>query len=196
MTRKIGLLGGTFDPPHAGHLALAWAAYTQLGLDEVRWLPVGQPTHKAMGIRSAHHRAVMTALTIADYPHFILDRTDLNRPSPHYTSTLLPILHETDPTARRWLLMGADSLRDWHQWHHPEQILRYCRLAVLPRPHATIAWELLAPFPQLLSAIDWLIHPQIDLSSTQLRDQLATGKTAPLDLHVQRYIKTHHLYEN
>lgn len=169
--RRIGLLGGTFDPPHLGHRLLAQAAYDQLALDAVHWLPVGAPAHKQRADLSAvEHRIAMTARAIAGAPHFVLDLTDAQRPGPHRTVTLLPLIRAAHPDAALWFLIGADSLRDFASWVEPERILTLCRLAVLPRPGAEPDWAALtARFPTLPERIDWLQGVGLSVSSTQLR---------------------------
>lgn len=105
---RIGLLGGTFDPPHWGHLWLAESARVQLGLDRVLFLPAGEPVHKlGKVITAVSHRLQMISLAIQDNPNFVLDTTDSTRPAPHTTVTLLPLLQEKYPDAAFWLLIGG-----------------------------------------------------------------------------------------
>jgi nicotinate-nucleotide adenylyltransferase len=174
---RIGLLGGTFDPPHIGHLWLAEAARQTLNLDKVLFLPAGQPPHKSNDpVTAVHHRQTMTRLAIEDNEHFSLDMTDAERPSPHYTSTLLPLLQQAHPIAELFLLIGSDSLRDLPFWHKPIQVISQCRLAVLPRPGITVDWVMLSLYvPGVDQVVDMLNGPTIDLSSTMLRDWLAGG---------------------
>ncbi|MCB8917915.1 MAG: nicotinate (nicotinamide) nucleotide adenylyltransferase [Ardenticatenaceae bacterium] len=176
---RLGLLGGTFDPPHVGHLMLAELAREQLQLDKVLFLPAGQPPHKLhQPVSLPHHRLAMTRLAIAGNPGFALDTTDLDRPPPHYTMTLLPLLRQAYAPCRLWLLLGGDSLRDLPTWHDPGRILRCCRLGVLPRPGAQIQWErLLETLPQLADNVDWLEGPSIALSGTQIRQWAAAGRS-------------------
>lgn len=196
--RRIGLLGGTFDPPHYGHLHLARCAQRQLALDEVRFLPVGDPTHKARGdLTPVAERVAMTVLAIATHAAYHLDLTDVVRPEPHYTATLLPLIHTAEPQAALWLVIGGDSLRDLHRWHAPEAIVAQARLAVLARPGAEIDWEALAGIPDLSARIDWLTGEQLAISSTAIRAQPDAPETGGwLPQPVLRYLRARRLYNH
>lgn len=197
--QKIGLLGGTFDPPHWGHLWLAELARQQLGLARVLFLPVGQPPHKAgREITAVPHRIQLVALAIQHNPYFVLDTTDCARPAPHSTVTLLPLLQQTYPDATFWLLLGGDSLRDLPTWTDPARLITQCRLAVLPRPEALIDWERLATaVPGIKTAVDLLSGPTLSLSATAIRAWLREGHTATylLPTAVADYITQNQLYQ-
>lgn len=196
--QRVGLLGGTFDPPHVGHLWLAETAQAQLGLDRVLFLPVGAPVHKNGGITAVSHRLTMTQLALSNYPSFQLDTTDAERPSPHATYTLLPLLRQQYPQARFWLLLGGDSLRDFATWRQPQQIIRQCRLAVLPRPGADVDWAVLdETVPGLKTAVDWLDGPTIPLSSTEIRAWVGAGYSvrALVGTAVAAHINQYQLYQ-
>ena len=196
--QKIGLLGGTFDPPHWGHLWLAELARQQLGLERVLFLPVGQPPHKAgQEITAVAHRRHMVSLAIHNNPHFVLDTTDCERPAPHSTVTLLPLLQAAQPDARFWLLLGGDSVRDLPTWADPARLITLCRLAVLPRPEAIIAWDRLeTAVPGIQTAVDLLSGPTLSLSATAIRGWLREGHAANylLPTAVASYITQHQLY--
>jgi nicotinate-nucleotide adenylyltransferase len=195
--RRIGLLGGTFDPPHVGHLWLAETARAQLGLAHVLFLPVGEPVHKERQLTAVSHRLAMTQLALQAYPSFALDTTDAERPSPHATYTLLPLLRERYPQAQFWLLIGGDSLRDFATWRQPQQIISQCRLAVLPRPGADVDWTVLdEAVPGLQTAVDWLNGPTLSLSSTEIRAWAAAGHSVQtlVGTAVAAYITRHQLY--
>ncbi|HRQ39034.1 MAG TPA: nicotinate (nicotinamide) nucleotide adenylyltransferase [Chloroflexota bacterium] len=194
----IGLLGGTFDPPHVGHLWLAEAAREQLGLARVLFLPVGTPPHKeGKTITAVSHRLTMTQLAIQDNPAFTLDTTDADRKPPHTTVTLLPQIQTRYPDAQLWLLIGADSLRDLPAWVEPQRLIQQCQLAVLPRPGVEIDWEVLeTAVPHIRRATQWLDGPSVSLSATQIRHWAAAGRslrylTPPA---VLAYIQQHGLY--
>ncbi len=193
----VGLLGGSFDPPHIGHLLLAQAGRRQLKLDQVVFLPVGQPPHKGLAnLSPLVHRVAMTQLAMAHEPAGHVDLTDAHRPPPHYTSTLLPLMQARTP-GPLWLLLGADSLRDLLSWHAPAEIVAQARLAVLPRPGVVVDWEALERhLPGLRAQVVWLEGPHLALSSTQLRAWAQAGHplthlTPPA---VEAYIQTHRLY--
>ncbi len=213
---RLGILGGTFDPPHLAHLTLAQTAYEQLDLDLVLWAPAGHPPHKQQpspvaGVHTplpadqhlpspAHHRLAMIRLTIANSPHFTLCRLDLDRPGPHYTADLLALLAQKHGLAASfWFLVGEDSLRDLGKWHQPERILKACRLAVYRRSGPPIDWASLEGLiPGIEAQIDWLEGPPIDLASSEIRRRVQNG----LAIHhqvvaaVADYIQQHHLYRH
>lgn len=176
---RIGLLGGTFDPPHLGHLWLAETAREQLSLDEVWFLPVGQPPHKeTQPSATAEQRAHMVQLAIRSNPFFHLETVDLDRPPPHTTVTLLPLLRAAHPESKMWLLLGADSLRDLGDWRRPEEIIRLCRLAALGRPGVSLDWEVLEKkVPGVGSAVDLLSGPVFAVSSTEIRRRTGDDRT-------------------
>ena len=171
MTERIGLLGGTFDPPHMGHLWLAEAARDQLLLDKVLFLPVGEPPHKqGREITAVSHRLTMLQKTIDDNPAFIIDTTDSDRPPPHTTCTLIPLIQQVYAQAKLWLIIGSDSLVDLPDWVKPDWIIQQCRLAVLPRPGVDIDWLALeTAVPGVSKVVDMLEGPSINISSTDLR---------------------------
>ena len=189
MCEAIGLMCGTFDPPHAGHIQLAQVAAEQIPLARVLFVPVGQPPHKTT-LTAAPHRLAMTALAIQGVAGFELDTADIDRPPPHYTATLLPLLRQRYPTAELWLLMGADSWHDLPHWHNSAAIMAQCRLAVLPRPGVAVA--------QVEStAVRWLTGDPLPISSTAIRYALAEGQSAVPGLSpaVAAYARQHALYE-
>lgn len=193
----LGLMCGTFDPPHVGHLILAETAADQLGLAQVLFLPVGQPTHKST-LTAAHHRVAMTQLAIADNPRFVLNTADADRPPPHYTATLLPLLRQRYPNEALWLIMGGDSLRDLPHWHHAAALLQQCQLAVLERPgDAPMDWEALtAELPGIQTAVHLLAGLSLTISSTLIRHGLAHGQELryALPSAVREYIRREGLY--
>lgn len=194
----IGLLGGTFDPPHWGHLWLAELARVQLGLKKVLFLPVGDPVHKqGRVITAVSHRLQMVSLAIQKNPNFALDTTDCNRPAPHTTVSLLPLLQQAYPKAQFWLLVGADSLRDLPTWVEPQRLIQHCRLAVLPRPGVEINWrDLETAVPGIKTAVDLLDGPTLSISATAIRNWVKNGQepTYLLPTAVSHYIQKHQLY--
>jgi nicotinate-nucleotide adenylyltransferase len=175
----LGLLGGTFDPPHAAHLILAQTALVELGLERVLFLPAGQPVHKGgQEVSEASHRITMARLAVASSNAFVVDTTDVERPAPHTTVTLLPLLEERYPGRPFWLLVGGDSLRDLASWYRPVELLARVRLAVLPRPGAVVDWDdLEAAVPGVRAATHLLDGPHIDISSTRMRQWAAAGRS-------------------
>jgi nicotinate-nucleotide adenylyltransferase len=196
--RSLGILGGTFDPPHYGHLVLAENARAQLQLDRVLLVPAGQqPLKRDRDITAAHHRAAMVKAAIADNPDFALSRVDLDRPGPHYTTDTLTLLRETYPAAELFFVIGGDSLAQLAAWHDPASIVQQARLAVMPRPGwAVDLGELEQTVPGIRDRLVWLDTPRLNISATDLRRRARQG--LPLRYlvppPVEAYIHKHRLY--
>ncbi|MDT8305325.1 MAG: nicotinate (nicotinamide) nucleotide adenylyltransferase [Anaerolineae bacterium] len=175
----LGLLGGTFDPPHVGHLLIAQTAMAELSLERVLFLPAGQPVHKGnQEVSAAHHRVTMARLAVAGNDAFVVDTTDVERPGPHTTVTLVPLLEEKVATRPLWLLIGGDSLRDLPSWVRPQELVTRIRLAVLPRPGATIDWPALEEaITGVRAAVHLLDGPTVALSSTRMRQWASAGRS-------------------
>lgn len=197
--KRLGLLGGTFNPPHLGHLILGEMAREQLGLERVLFLPAGQPPHKEdETIITPTHRMTMTRLAVGGNPGFAVDNTDADRPAPHHTVTLLPLLAEAYPDYQFWLLLGGDSLRDLPTWHRPGEIVAQAKLAVLPRPGATIEWDRLEEaVPGVRAATNLLEGPSVAISSTRIRAWAAAGRSLRylVPEAVRTYIGRNGLYQ-
>jgi nicotinate-nucleotide adenylyltransferase len=195
---RFGILGGTFDPPHDGHLLIARAAKSQLSLDRALFAPAGmQPLKPDRPVTPAEQRAEMVRLAIAGEPGFELCRLDLDRPGPHYTVDLLRIVSGIYPGAELWFLIGGDSLADLLRWRDPQQIIELARLAVVRRPGSPPDWTALdAALPDLRGRIDWIDTPPIDISGTEIRRRVRDGE--PIDellpAAVARYILENGLY--
>lgn len=196
--RRIGILGGTFDPPHIGHLLLGEIARQQLALERILFVPAGQPPHKSNDpVSEAHHRLAMARLAINDNPDFAVDTIDIDRPAPHYTATLFPLLQKKYARAKLWLLIGSDSLRDLPSWHRPELIVQQWRLATLPRPGATADLAIVAAaVPGVREVVDWLQGPSVDVSSTVIRNWARQNRSLRYLVPdtVAQYIRTNMLY--
>jgi nicotinate-nucleotide adenylyltransferase len=195
----LGVIGGTFDPPHYGHLVLAETARVQLRLDRVLFVLAGQPPHKPdRPITPDHHRVSMVEVAIAGNPAFALSRVDLDRPGPHYTVDMLALLQEEYPKAELFFLAGGDSLAQFLTWRDPAGILRQARLAVMRRPgHEPDAATLEQALPDLRRRLVWLDAPALDIASSDLRRRARQG--LPLRYlvppPVEAYVRDHRLYE-
>ena len=197
---RVGALGGSFDPPHYGHLALAETARVQLGLGHVFFVPAGTPPHKRyQAISSPEDRAAMTLAAIADNPYFSLSRIDLDRPGPHYTVEMLALLRDQHPHVTDWyFLMGEDSLRDLPTWYDPQGILEHAHIAVMPRLGKRVdRAALIEALPQLVDRLVWLDVPSVNFAATDLRRRIVEG--LPLrylvPAEVESYILKNGLYE-
>jgi nicotinate-nucleotide adenylyltransferase len=190
--RRIGLFGGSFDPVHRAHVALAREALAALGLDEVRWLPTGQPWQKARAITPAAQREALVRLAIAGEPRFVLDRTELERAGPSYTLDTVRELQQRWPAAEWTLLIGQDQYANLHTWNGWRELLQRVVLAVANRPGvpAAVHPEVLA-FPHRAVPL-----AMMDISSTQVRQRVAAGLdiTDLVPQEVARYIDQQALY--
>lgn len=193
---RIGFLGGTFDPPHIGHLALAGAALDQLGLDEVMFVPAGRnPFKMALRPSPAQVRLAMIEQAIADEPRFSVSDIEITRPGPSYTVDTLEELAMARP-AEYWVLLGADVLVSFTNWKLPHRILQLARLGVADRPPTTrqSLEPLLADW--VAEKVDWIAAELPDISATQIRSMIPKGKRVDrwLPPGVARYIADHALY--
>jgi nicotinate-nucleotide adenylyltransferase len=195
---RLGILGGTFDPPHFGHLQMAEAALQQLHLDMVLFAPAGvQPLRQNEQHTAPEHRARMVELALANQLQFELSRIDLDRPGPHYTVDLIALVQQQHLRATLWFIMGEDSLADLLRWRDPARLIALARLAILHRPgHAPDWLTLETALPDLRSRIDWIEHAAIDISATDIRQRVRAG--LPIDQLVPQtvadYIIAHGLY--
>ena len=201
MPVKLGVLGGTFDPIHLGHLLIAEAARERLGLDRVLFIPTGQPYLRPDGpVASAAHRLAMTRLGVADNPAFDVSAMEVERPGPTYTlDTLEALARERGDGVEVFFVLGVDSARTLARWHEPTQVLARCTPVVVLRPGAG-AWE-----PQELDELSpgvsqrtfQLTGPQLGISGTELRRRIAGGESVRywVPRPVEEYIAQHKLYQ-
>ena len=176
---RIGILGGTFDPPHIGHLWLASLAADELGLDRVLFMPAAQPPHKRrVGMSSITERLLMTRLAITGNEAFELSTVEVGRSGPSYTVDSIEELLQTYAGARLFLLMAADSLARIDTWREPDRLLSLVEWAVGPRPgtQATDATQLRERFGAAASRIHLLSGPALDVSATDIRRRVAAGR--------------------
>ncbi|MGC4061754.1 MAG: nicotinate-nucleotide adenylyltransferase [Aquabacterium sp.] len=197
--RRVGLMGGSFDPVHTAHVALAESALRHLQLDEVRWIPVGQPWQKARQLADAAHRLAMVRVATAHEPRFVVDDIELRRAGPSYTIETFKTLQSqaTEPTD--WfLIIGQDQYANLPTWQGWQDLLQGLRLAVACRGH-----DLPRPAPPLQGLahrVTELPLPPLTVSSTEIRARLQRGDDpntlAPelVPTSVARYIANHQLY--
>ena len=196
MSKRIGILGGTFDPPHAGHLAFAQAALDGLQLDEVLFLPAYRNPLKRTKSAPAKQRLEMVGRMIEDEPRMAVSDIEISRGGASYMVETLMELQMVNP-GEYWLLIGADALRHFGEWRSPEKILRLCRLGVALRPRMTESEVMARLDAEHRSKVDLVPMKPVDISSTELRERLdrKTGLVAPfIAPAVLQYIKQNHLY--
>ncbi len=184
------ILGGTFDPPHLAHLVAGEAAYRQLGVDVVSFIPAGSPWQKqGREVTDARHRLVMTRLATGGVPYFETDDREVTRDGPTYTFDTL----QTFPADEQiTLILGADAAAGIRSWHRAEEVLARCRVAVAPRPGT----DRRAVEEAVGSRLDWLDVPDLDISGTALRRRVAEGASIRFLVpeSVYRYVTTYRLY--
>jgi nicotinate-nucleotide adenylyltransferase len=196
--KGIGILGGMFNPPHVGHLALARAAASELGLERVLLMPVHVPPHKpAKWDPGAEHRLRMCRLAVGADPRIEVCALELERPGPSYTVDTLRDIHASDPDAELTLIVGADMARTLDSWREPYEILKLARLAVAERDGSTRA-EVSDALASLggKGRIAFLRMPRHDVSSSLVRRRLTAGEQIEelVGRDVAGYIEGHELY--
>lgn len=193
--KRIGLYGGSFDPVHHAHLALARTALEHLALEELHWIPAGDPWQKARELAPAADRAAMVALAIADEPRFVLERCEIERRGPSYTRETVRELKSRRAEPAQWfLVVGQDQYGQLDTWRDWRELLGEVTLAVAAR-------EGVAPTPSAALAAHphravTLPLPRIDVSSSEVRRRIAAreGITDMVPAAVASYIDRHHLY--
>jgi nicotinate-nucleotide adenylyltransferase len=178
--RRVGVLGGTFDPPHVGHLWLASLAADGLNLDSVLFMPAAQPPHKGGRIMSRpSDRLLMTRLAINPNPTFELSGLEMERPGPSYTIDSVAELKRMHPDTQLLLIMAADSLAQIDTWREPDRLLAEIEWAVGPRPGSALPdrSSLEQRFGDRASRIHLLEGPSLDVSASEIRRRVAAGRT-------------------
>ena len=198
---RIGVFGGSFDPPHNAHVCLAQVALTQLGLTELHVVPTGIAWHKARGLSAPEDRLAMSRLAFADLARVVIDDRELRRAGPTFTIDTLTTLHQEYPTAQLYLIMGADQFAAFRNWHRWEAILEIAIICVAERATGTGASGLFDSFSGQNSFFISLAMPPSSLSATQVRQLFAggspvlTGNSTLVPAPVARYIEDHVLYK-
>jgi len=175
--RRLGVLGGTFDPIHYGHLQIAEEVRERFNLDVVLFIPTGEPPHKPHGQANAEQRFIMTELATADHPRFTVSRLEIDRPGISFTVDTLQALHEEYPGVEIYLMMGADMALDFPTWRQPERILSLAHAVAVTRPgvqEEALRRHLATP---AMHGIELVVAPGIALSSTEIRRRAREGKS-------------------
>jgi nicotinate-nucleotide adenylyltransferase len=199
---KIGVLGGTFDPIHLGHLKVAGEVTARLNLTETIFIPAGQPWLKADNpISPAEHRVEMVRLAIAGKPGFQLSVMEVERPGPTYTvDTMAELRRQLGSGHELFFILGWDNLTQLPQWREPARLIKLCRLVAVPRvdsPPPDLD-SLEAAIPGLSQRVILLDSPRIDINASEIRQRVAQGLPIShlVPEPVERYIKQHKLYVN
>jgi len=196
---RVGYFGGTFDPPHLGHIILAAEAKYYLGLDEFRWVITPEPPHKkGRSITPVKYRLDMLKLVVADQMMFEISEVDIQRIPPHYAADTVEILKNQQPSAELVYIIGEDSLKDLPDWYETSRFISAIdQLAVAPRPEVSADLDQLDRIlPGLSDKIIFIPDVLIDISSSMIRERVREG--APFEHFlidsVADYIKMNQLY--
>lgn len=176
---RLGLLGGTFDPIHVGHLIVAEALAYRLGLDHVVFLPAANPPHKSgQPLSSSSDRLEMIRLSIAGAKGFSVSQVDLQRPGPSYTADMLAeVRARVDRDTKLYFLMGMDSFRDFPSWFEPGKIGKLAHLGVARRPGVDVSMiDIERQVPETRGKIAIVNVPLIDISSSDIRERIRIGR--------------------
>lgn len=196
---RLGVLGGTFDPVHLGHQVLAECSREQLGLEQVLWVPAGDPWRKVgRRVTPAEHRQAMVRLANEGNPAFGLCSLEVERRGPSYSVDTLEELRRQYPAGELFFVMGLDALRDLPNWREPERLIRLAPIAAAlrgeRRPSKAALERLL---PGLSRRVVWVEMPRIDVSASELRRRAARGQSLQYLVpdKVGAYIRQQRLYQ-
>ena len=200
MKKKIGIMGGTFDPPHKGHLAMAECVESVMALDEIWFIPTGKVAYKDReGLPSPEDRLAMITLAVEGVPHFLVSSIEVDRVETGYSYQTMEELTKENPDAEFFFLVGADSLDYMDAWREPERLFRCCRVVALNRPG--ISDEQMMQKKKFLeerfgARISLVTMPPVDVSSTVLREKIGRGEDVSefLAESVMDYISAKGLY--
>ncbi|MCL4543299.1 MAG: nicotinate-nucleotide adenylyltransferase [Chloroflexi bacterium] len=198
--KRLGILGGTFDPVHLGHLAIAEEARVRLGLSSVVFIPAREPPHKTgRPLTAAQHRLTMLELAIASNPSFQISTLELERPGLSFTVDTLQAFRERESEdTLLHFIAGTDALHELTSWHQPRHILQLCTFVVVHRPGVDPPdiKELTAALPELATRLLFVEGPRFDLSATELRKRIRRGLPIRYQVpeEVREYIERHGLY--
>lgn len=196
---RIGIFGGTFDPPHLGHLILADEARNELELAQIYFVLTPNPPHKqGITVTPVEIRLEMLAKALSGEPTFVISRVDLDRDPPHFAVDTVKIYREMMPGTTLVYLMGGDSLRDLPTWHHPVDFVDACDLiGVMSRPQIQVDIKSVAvKVPGIIAKLRFIDAPLLEISSSDLRWKIANGEPYRFYLResVWKFIQSKKLY--
>lgn len=198
---KIGILGGTFDPIHQGHLAVAEEVRARLELPEIIFVPTGRPWLRVnKPVSAVEHRVEMVRRAIAARPYFKLSTMEVERPGRTYTvDTIAEFREKYGAEAELFFILSRGTFAELHLWKEPSRLIKMCRFVVVPRPDMPDPdmEKLEAKIPGLAAQVIFVDKPEIDISATKIRDRLACGLSISqlVPEPVDRYIEEHRLYK-
>jgi nicotinate-nucleotide adenylyltransferase len=193
---RLGILGGTFDPIHVGHLAVAKAAMECARLDRVLFIPSAEPPHRGAALARAEDRLAMAELAVVGEPRFEVSDAEVKRGGRSYTVDTLAELGRTHPSDELFLILGWDAARLFRTWHEPERVGKLASLVIVDRPGLNVTGSEMASLGLDPARVILCHHPTPDVSGSALRQEIAEGQlvAGQLSPAVERYIADHHLY--
>jgi nicotinate-nucleotide adenylyltransferase len=199
---NIGVLGGTFDPIHIGHLKVAEEAVARLDLPRILFIPAGQPWLKlnnANAVSSVQHRLEMVRLGISGHPRFKLSTLEIERSGPTYSvDTVAQLYSQLDKGDEIFFILGWDNLMQLPKWHQPQRLIEMCRLVAVPRVDFPLPDlpALEKELPGIAERVILFDRPRIDINASEVRQRVAEGKSISefVPKAVESYIKEHGLY--
>jgi nicotinate-nucleotide adenylyltransferase len=200
--QKIGLLGGTFDPIHMGHLVMAEAVRMEYGLDKVLFIPTGTSPHKhGLRVTPALDRYIMTMMATYSNPYFFVSPIERDRPGPSFTiDTMRTLVTEYETGTEFYFLTGTDAILELHTWNNINELLDLCNFIAASRPGEvrSIADEIERLGPKAVEKIHRLTTPELEISSTDIRERVRQGKSIRYFVpeNVENYIHKEGLYRN
>lgn len=196
---RLGVFGGTFDPIHTGHLIVAEDARAALSLDQVLFVPAGEPWFKSYRrITPAHHRLAMVRLAIDGNPHFSATDIEIARSGPSYTVDTLAQLRDELPDAELFVILGIDALREIDRWHQPRRLFQMAQVAGMARPGASLDPSVLNDaIPGASDRLRIVNGALIDISGTDIRRRISSGQSVRYRVPsaVEAYIRAEGLYD-
>lgn len=198
--RKIGIMGGTFDPIHVGHLVTAEAVRIEYGLEKVLFIPAGSPPHKQEShVTSAVHRYIMTVMATYSNPHFYVSSIEMDRPGPSYTiDTIRALVDQYGSDTQLYFITGADAVGDLPTWNHIDELLDMCFFVATARPGCVSAVDDVVKHfgDKGLERILRLDNPELEISSTDIRERVKQGRSIKYIVpeSVESYILKEGLY--
>lgn len=199
---RLGVFGGSFDPPHIAHIALAKHAIAQFDLTELRIIPTGDAWHKARTLTPSPHRLAMTRLAFADVPQTLVDPREIDRQGATYTFDTLQELKAEHPEADLYLFIGADQAHAFKTWHRWQEILALATVVVADRPLGAQGGMASQWHNAVSPDVQRLDMPSLNVSATEIRAHVAQGTHSDPKMHawlpaaVQHYIEKHSLYQS
>jgi nicotinate-nucleotide adenylyltransferase len=197
-TMRLGLMGGTFDPVHVGHLVIAEAAREEFRLDQVVWIPAGDPPHKDRKVSDQEHRYAMAVLATASHPDFVVSRLELEREGPSYALDTIRHFRKQVKPQELFFITGADAILEILTWHRHDEVIRQCRFVAATRPGYDLG-RLRRLLPDAyMDRIHVFSAPEVDVSSTGIREKLAAGRSVRylVPEPVEQYLTKHRLYQS